>query len=165
MWRSFKLMFFLFVSFSFIGCVAPPRKQLTAQFNESEMVPFSKKGSSTVSGQAFLKTRGGEVRYGAGSWVQLIPSTAYTRELLRYLVDDVRVENTDGRWSSHVRSVQADGSGNFEFKDIPAGSYLLRCQIYWEVPSRYGIRETGADVLDSVTIGDGEFKKVILTKN
>jgi hypothetical protein len=40
--------------------------------------------------------------------------------------------------------VLADGSGNFEFTGLPAGSYYLVSQISWGVPTGYFVTQTGA---------------------
>src|SRR5689334_7966802 len=59
-----------------------PPLSIQAPFKESEFAPYEKKkkGTSSISGQAFLVTRGKEVKYQPGGDVALVPETSYTRE-------------------------------------------------------------------------------------
>ena len=143
------------------GCT--PKYQMKTPFNENDFAAFEQKGTSTITGQAFLKTRGGEVRYGAGETVTLIPETPYTRELWNAFMTPTKITNLDNRWSSHNKEALADGNGNFEFNNLPAGSYFLECDVYWEVPGQYGMQRTGDTVKKQIKIEDGEKVKVILT--
>lgn len=167
------------------GCVTPPRQLTTPQaatpqptipFDESALQPFAVKGTSNITGQAFLKTAGGEVRYGAGDNVLLIPVTPYTTEKIQAFVG-VEGEGSsivagigllslqgDDRMQKYIRTVVGDGSGNFEFQDIPAGDYYIVCPIYWNVPSEYGGMEQTGGVANAKThVGDGETLKVVVT--
>jgi hypothetical protein len=67
------------VSFLLASCAAPVASRQVV-FNEAEFARYADSGNGSVIGQAFLKTRGGEVRYGAGNEVVLIPVTSYTTE-------------------------------------------------------------------------------------
>lgn len=146
---------------TFAGC-ATPVHQIKTPFNEQDFAPYSKKGTASIVGQAFLKTRGGEVRYGAGNTVALFPSTAYTQEITQNLGFDM--PNYNDGWKKYIRKIMADGSGNFEFSEIPAGDYYLETEIFWEVPGKYGLQRTGDVVRKVVKVTEGEKLKVILTQ-
>ena len=110
------------------GCQAPssppPQSQRPTEppalFVEAEFAAYDGAGNSTISGQAFLRTRGGEVRVGAGQQVQLYPVTSYTTQKVRALMA------TDGdvaallysipfepRAEKYRKSTIADAAGNF----------------------------------------------------
>ena len=148
------------------GCVTapPPAKRQTA-FIESEFAPYAGIGNSTVTGQAFLKTRSGEVRFGAGCEVVIVPVTSYTTEITdRAVLGRERLEAPDPRYSAYRRTTIADGNGNFEFRGIQAGSYYLSCVIRWEYATQYGPAGTGGTAFGKVTVAPGETTKVILTR-
>ena len=133
-------------------------------FNEQEFAPYAKKGTSSIAGQAFLKTRGGEVRYGAGDTVMLVPVTSYSTELWRLALTGKTPSQYDVRYANYIKKVTADGMGNFEFNEIPAGEYYMECPIFWEVAGKYGMERTGARIRTQVKVADGEKLKVILTE-
>ena len=68
---NFMLLFFVFALVE-NGCVPIqevrplPRSE---QFRAEDLVPYAEKGTSSIIGEAFLKTRGGSVKKGAGETV------------------------------------------------------------------------------------------------
>lgn len=136
---------------------------MATPFNESEFIPYLGYGTSTIQGQAFLKTRGGQVRYAAGNTITLIPVTQYSREVWN-ASSYGRVTNIDERWYIYVRKATADGFGNFEFKNIPAGEYYIECSIFWEVPGRYGLERTGTVVKKQTKVRPNQTVKLVLTE-
>jgi hypothetical protein len=158
----------LVILITIIGCVAAIQP-IGSSFNYEEYSHYAKSGTSTVVGQAFLKTRGGTVKFGAGENVYLIPNTTYTREAINkgYLKRGVLMAGVDPRLNNFIRTTVADGNGNFEFYNLPAGSYWLLCDIRWEVPAVYGrsasLEETGSTVYRDFNIKEGQKLKVILT--
>ena len=65
---------------------------------ESEFLPYAGTGTNTVTGQAFLKTRDGEVRFGAGCEVVVVPVTSYTIQIYeRRVLRSERLEAPDAR--------------------------------------------------------------------
>ena len=146
-----------------VSCVTP--QPLQAQFSESEFAPYGGDGSSTVTGQAFLKTRGGEVRFGAGNEVVMVPVTSYTTEIFeRSILGGQQILRPDPRYFAYRRTTTADGNGNFEIRNVPAGEYYLSCVITWEVPGPYGLQPTGGTAYGRVKVGLGETVKVIIKK-
>ena len=134
-------------------------------YSEADLLPYAGTGTSTVNGQAFLKTRGGEVRFGAGDKVQLIPVTAYTTEFReRVTVRGERIGPINPEFEKYRRITIADGNGNFEFKNLPAGNYYATCYITWEIPGQYGLERTGGVAYGTVKVGIGETSKVIVTR-
>lgn len=135
-------------------------------FDEAEYTPYAGTGTSTITGQAFLKTRAGEVRLGAGNTVELVPLTPYTRERLnRATLGGQHLEPRDPRLAQYVRTTVADGNGNFEFRNVPAGDYVALCLITWEyVASAYSRATTGGQAYGIVKVGPGETVKVVVTR-
>jgi hypothetical protein len=62
------------------------------------------------------------------------------------------------------RVTRADGTGNFEFHNIPPGDYYLTCVIVWEVPSEYATLPTGGVAYTKVSVGPGQTVKAVLTR-
>ena len=146
--------------------------QPTLPFDEPALQPFVGKGTSTITGQAFLTTAGGEVRYGAGDTVSLSPVTPYTTDRVESLVAargpivaDILAPQNDLRLQKYIRTVVGDGSGNFDFQNIPAGDYYIVCPIFWSVPNfALGITDqTGGVAFAKTHVGDGETVKVVVT--
>jgi hypothetical protein len=145
----------------FAGCVT--QHQMTTPFDESKFQPFVGKGTATITGQAFLKTVGREVRYGAGDPVILTPVTPYTTEAM-LAERSLQLPQTDPRLLKYIHTVTADGNGNFEFQDIPSGDYYIKCAIVWGAPDQYGIIEqTGGVAWAKTHVGNDETVKVVVT--
>jgi hypothetical protein len=142
---------------------------------------LTNKGNANIIGQAFLKTRGGDVKYAAGCKVTLFPKVAYIDATLRCIVANRALEsfqpysagettfvknvkrpnaNTVASFSKYGQYTTVDGSGNFLFAQLPAGEYILYCIHEWSV-GRY---QSGGMLYITVRIGDGESQRVILNE-
>jgi archaellum component FlaF (FlaF/FlaG flagellin family) len=154
-------------------------KSFTNEFRDT----FTKKGEGTLLGQAFFRTRGGDVKLGAGCEVILSPASAYIgmwklqeqkmANLVRAHIEFARatksdvipVDNDTGRIDTRylplLRTTMADANGNFEFKNLPPGDYMLFCTITWLVSAD---NESGGTTFAFCTIDDKETQKVLLTQ-
>ncbi|MCE9664527.1 carboxypeptidase regulatory-like domain-containing protein [Halomonas sp. M5N1S17] len=133
-------------------------------FPESEYAALEMSGDSTVRGQVFMTTRGGDVKYGAGREVVITPVTSYTSEATRVMLAGKRIEDPDPRAQAFTRRTIADGSGNFEFNGLPAGRYYVAGSVVWEVPSQFGPARQGGAVLRQISVGEGETETVMLNR-
>ena len=52
-------------------------------YSEAEYAPFIGRGTASLRGQAFLKTKGGDVKKGAGNEIYLMPATDFGRQRVR----------------------------------------------------------------------------------
>ena len=152
----------------FAGCVAPMAQiqtQATATpFDAAAFEPYRAPGKCKLIGQAFLKTRGGDVKVAAGEIVGLLPGTAYLKEV-RALRDKGiepigQTREVAAEIEKAIRKTVADGQGNFEFTDLPAGNYLLEVNIQWLA----GSFMTGGLVTKTVTVSEGGNARVMLTR-
>lgn len=142
---------------SISGCATYVMK---TPFNKQDFAEFTKTGTAYINGQAFLTTRGGEVRYGAGKTVRLIPVTKYTMELHVFYGDRQMRPPSDVNLAQFVRTAVGNGSGNFAFEEVPAGDYFLECAIYWDV----GNERTGSTIRKRVHVDEGIRGSYILTE-
>jgi hypothetical protein len=166
---KFLASLFVLSLLAIAGCETAPTSRPTIQpFDPAAFVPYRQPGTGKISGQAFLKTRGGDIKLGAGNKVTLSPATAFNKEVRMMRDQGIEPSNyTDAeiaQFKDTIRNTIADAQGNFEFSGLPAGEYLLEVVIRWEVPGQYGLDTTGGIVHKNVTIKDGESVKVMLTE-
>lgn len=137
-----------------------------AQFDPGEYAPYDRPGTSVVEGQAILRTRGGEVRYGVGSEVSLTPVTSYSKEWWsQAIVRDVEFSSgADSRAAKYTKVAVADGEGRFSFAELPAGDYFVVSSVSWEVPGKDGPISTGSRLGQQVHVGPGERVTVVLSE-
>jgi hypothetical protein len=131
---------------------------------QAEYAAYAEPGTGSITGQAFLRTLGGEVRYGAGGTVTAEPATDWVIGLVERI----------GRLPPHEalkpyrRTTRADAEGRFSFTDLPEGRWLLATEITWYVPSTtaYGRpTKTGGLATAVVDLAEGEQKAgVVVTR-
>ncbi len=141
----------------------PPAERIA--FPEQEYASMPETGTATVRGQAFLKTRGGDVKTAAGEEVLLNPVTNYSRQWydVSYLGGRAPTE-PDPRYARYIRKTVADGEGRFTFSNVPAGQYYVVARVVWEAPTGYGVAAQGGYVAKEISIEDGKTVDVIVTR-
>jgi hypothetical protein len=144
------------------GCVAERK----VMFNDDEFRPYAEKGNAIILGEAFLRTRGGDIKKGFGNPVYLVPVTTYTQEWFDRVVKwNLPMAPPDPRYSQYERVATVDMDGRFEFTDLPAGQYYVATKIEWEVPDKNGWTHTaGGWASAMVKVALGEKKKVVATQ-
>ncbi|UQB79160.1 hypothetical protein KI429_05715 [Pseudomonas shirazica] len=147
------------------GCISQPTPQPRPSFPVAEYNALPTTGSGTVEGQVFMKTVGGDVKYGAGSQVVLNPVTSYSEHWYRTIYE-VRapIQDGDPRQSAYVKTTRADGSGNFQFTEVPPGRYFLTSEVRWQAPSQWGLTNQGGQITDRITVTNDKTTKVMLTR-
>jgi hypothetical protein len=142
----------------------PPQWSLASESAEAEYGPYLKTGTSTISGQAFLRQQNGVVITGAGRIVTLDPATSIGNEWWSKTAQ-VWVHRTLTPPSSGFvgarRTTTADADGRFKFQDLPAGQYYVRTEVTWE-PG--GLTPMQGGLLGQlVDVKKGKVKEVILS--
>lgn len=150
-----------------VGCVTIPQPvQHLAVYDESALAWANAPGTAVVTGQAFLKTLGGDVKYAAGNPVYMLPVSDYTTEWF----DAVIVRGTsvtsaaDTATGKFERVATADGAGKFRFTGVAAGKYYLWSAVYWSVASYGGLSQTGGQAYATITVAAGDSVNAILTR-
>lgn len=133
----------------------------TAPSKKEDISSYAHKGSASIHGQAFLKTKNGDVKSAAGNDIVLIPATPHSDEAVGFLDEGARViAKINPDWRTYSRITHADRSGYFEFSELPAGDYYLECGIYWQV----GNARTGSVVRKRVSLNKNQALKVVLSE-
>lgn len=158
-----KLALFFAVAVALTAC-SPTT--LVTTFNPLEAAYIHNTGKATISGQAFLRRNDGIVVYGAGSEVDLIPVTTYSRERIQaiykgtnYSVWTPGFKNSDPAYENYIRKTTADGEGRFKFEGVADGSYYVVTAVVWMV--QYA--QQGGALKADVTIKDGKPVELIMT--
>ena len=141
------------------GCQTPRRLNM---YVPADYEQYKEPGIETVTGQAFRRQRGGGVVYGAGSTISMMPVTAYTMEIMnREIIGGLELTppRSPALWE-FIFTNQADGEGNFEFKNLPAGDYYIYGDVVWIIDDEI----QGGILVKRVEVGSGEREKVMLTK-
>lgn len=152
------------VGFIVTGCAGSLANPVarTAPYIEEEYAPYVGDGTATITGQAFLKTRGGDVKYGAGNTVVLNPVTAYSSEWFQKAVlEGKAMREPDPRTTAHTRTTTADGEGRFKFANIPSGEYYIACPISWQVGA---YSSSGGVAYAHISVQEGETVDVVVTR-
>ncbi len=147
------------------GCanlITPPEVFVFPACNPSEFTPYQGTGSANIKGQVFLRTVIGEVRYGAGSTVTILPDTSVTRFYLENVVAAGRNDLPPDCLSGTMKRTQADGNGNYSFENLKPGSYYIISYVYWQIPGRWG--HQGGQITSHVTLQPNSTASVMLTR-
>lgn len=151
------------VCVSLSGCYKAMHK---VAFNEQELVPYSAQGNCSLSGQAFLTTQGGDVKYAAGRSITLMPDTPYNYEwFVQSIVLNSKYENHNPRANQYSRRAVADAQGNFTFTGIPAGQYIVYTKIDWTYFNGQYNQQTGGEAAAFVSLTPGANEKVIVNRS
>lgn len=147
----------------------------------ADYYPYSKPGTASIDGQAFIVVRGGDVlldtkgylttisdnaRTASGNDVTLDPATPFamdwymkTGTSLRRFADAPK----DAAFRAARRKAVADDAGRFKFEGLPAGRYIIRTLITWQTPrDSYRMMTQGGVASAVIDLVDGESKKVII---
>lgn len=117
------------------ACARPPY-QIKTPFVEQDFQAWNGEGPAALSGQAFLKTVGGEVKTCAGATVVLFPANSYGREMIEAERSGrSRVANVDPRAAKYIRSAICDAQGNFAFSGLPTGAWFVETEVSWGIPT------------------------------
>jgi hypothetical protein len=152
-----------------VGC-ASERPTITPlprpPFPEAEYAALPKTGTGVVTGQAFLKTRGGDVKTGAGNTIYLNPVTSYSKYAYEFRYSSGGIAPPDPRIYGYMRETIADASGRFTFRNVPAGEYYVTGKVTWEAPTGYqhSMQTQGGAIWKPVTVDDGATVEVMLTR-
>lgn len=154
------------------GCVEPVQlvQRIPFPVEEYRKLPKMGTGTATIQGQAFLKTRGGDVKYAAGNEIYLLPVTSYSNQWYRVSLEwPKKAINPiyDPRYKQYITTVIGDGEGRFEFKNVPAGDYYLSTTIVWQYVEggRYpSLTPTGGTIVKKISVKDNQKLKVIFTR-
>lgn len=137
-------------------------------FNAEEVKWSLGTGTAIVEGQAFLKTRGGDVKYGAGNPVYLMPhsphSFAWYASMTAGRSKDRQTIDPD--LAAVTRKTVAGGDGRFRFEHVPAGPYLILTGVTWQTATGYGgsLQTQGGFVGAPVTAESSKTVSVIVTR-
>jgi len=167
-----KMLFICITCALMLGCLATPKRAIysyrNTEYIESEYAPYKLQGDASIAGQAFMKTKGGDVKYGAGETVYLMPKTSYSTEInIRTFQQKIPLlPELDKRHAQTVKNTIADGEGRFQFINLPAGSYFVACDVFWMVPSVYSssLERTGGVAIAEVNIISGEHLDIVATQ-
>ena len=147
----------------------------------ADYYPYSKPGTASINGQAFVVVRGGDVlldgqgylttisdnaRTASGSDVTLDPATPFAMDWYTKSGTSLRrFANApkDAAFRAARRTAVADESGKFTFTNLPAGRYIVRTTITWQTPrDSYRMMTQGGVASAVIDIAEGEAKTVIL---
>lgn len=145
------------------GCQMAGPVERNVAYPADEYAALEKTGTSAIEGQLFMRTRGGDVKYGAGSEIAVAPVTSYSRETTRIIREGKTPTLADSRVSAFTHKTQADGEGRFKVTGLPAGDFYVVGGVWWETGSPYMPRQGGV-VIKQVHLDEGETQEVMLTQ-
>jgi hypothetical protein len=147
----------------------------------ADYYPYSKPGTATIDGQAFVVIRGGDVlldthgylttisdnaRTASGNDVTLDPATPYAMEwYMKSGTSLRRFTNApkDAAFRAARKTTIADEGGKFKFDGLPAGRYIIRTTITWQTPrDSYRMMSQGGVASVVIDLAEGEQKTVII---
>lgn len=165
-----RLIFSALFMFLLIGCAQQKtmiNPVLRIPFPEDEYMRLPSTGMATVKGQAFLKTRGGDVKTTAGNEIVLNPVTSYSDQWYKVAyLQNMPIQEPDPRLWEYTKKQVADADGRFTFKNVPAGDYYVTTGVFWEAPTGYqgALVKQGGIISKKITIKDNEEVETILTR-
>lgn len=155
----------LLAAVALASCAAlqPPVERIEFPIEIYEALPTE--GDAVVEGQAFMKTRGGDVKTAAGEQVLLNPVTPYSEQWFEVGYQGGRMlTDPDPRQYQFIRRTVADADGRFRFEDVAPGDYFLTGLVRWEVFMGSYMSPQGGYICERITVNPGDELSLILTR-
>lgn len=149
------------------GCAIPQQQTYEPlPFNAAEYEALPKTGTGVVRGQVFLKTRGGDVKKGAGATVILSPSTSLSEEAyqLAYLQNRRPARPFSPEIQKYWKRATADADGRFQFEGVAPGRYFVSSELVWEAPTQFGLAKQGGPIVVPVVVENDKAAQVMVTR-
>jgi hypothetical protein len=136
-------------------------------------------GPNSVSGDAVLRTRGGDVKTCAGLDVKLVPVNERTEIYARWafgsaaggyassISQSVDKATMPDEAVPFIRAKKCNAQGQFNFAGLPDGSYYVIATVTWQAPSggRYAYLATqGGELAQRVELAGGKREEITLTQ-
>jgi hypothetical protein len=168
-----KIIIPVLTAATIVGCASTSK--MTQTFEPKNVEWVLEEGTRTITGQAFLKTLGGDVKTCAGNAVYLIPSSAYADERIQYIYGTgmngynphmtflgKRLPDADPRYGGYNIQGICDASGNFEFSNIPEGNYYLLAAVLWQTRAN-SLNYEGGWLMQRLDVKPESSRKYIMT--
>jgi hypothetical protein len=159
----------------------PSAEKAAASAIAADYYPYSKPGTATIDGQAFVVVRGGDVlldtkgylttisdntRTASGNDVTLDPATPFAMDWYMKTGTSLRRFGSapkDQAFRAARKTTIADDAGKFKFTGLPAGRYIIRTTITWQTPrDSYRMMTQGGVASVVIDLAEGEQKTVII---
>lgn len=147
---------------------APPPAQMRpgTVADSIAFAPYLLRGTATITGQAFLMTRGGEAKKAAGRVVLLDPAVEYTRDWIGIVANDLTRYSEDPGYFEFQKArmtTTADADGRFKFEHLAPGPYYITTAVTWSTGSVYdGVQ--GGVIRVLATAKAGQTVDVVVTR-
>jgi len=154
----------------------PPQ---SVSFNPAEVAWATATGNNTVSGNAVMRTVGGDVRTCAGTEAFLVPVSAYSTERMQIMFygatdrgyapanELMQFPDSPPGFSESNRRTTCDSQGDFIFTDVPDGAYYVISMVTWGALQGSGYftytATQGGAVMQRVEVAGGQTRRVVLT--
>jgi hypothetical protein len=119
-----------------VACVVGSSTATAAdvQFDAADFAPFAGDGPATLDGEAFAKTKGGELRTCMGETVFLIPANAFSISVInRFAFGTPVAKSWAGPAAPYWRESTCDSQGKFTFAGLPPGNWIAYGEVRWRV--------------------------------
>lgn len=157
-----KLPFVVLAVAALTGCAPMGPIKPATPYVASAHDYYRGKGSNTVTGQAFLRQRGGGLVTCAGTTAAVFPATNYFREVVEIFRMGRTVQREAPQPSapgSPVKDAICDAQGNFAIEGVPAGHWILTALVQWRV----GYDNQGGLLTREIEVKDGSANRFILS--
>ncbi|RYG12397.1 MAG: hypothetical protein EOO07_19115 [Chitinophagaceae bacterium] len=148
--------------------------ELKNEFSVDEIKWVTKKGNSSVYGEAFLKLNDGTLKDCSGFNIELLPAAKYSNERIfktygnnnsgQILLEDNPPKFTPDVKEYHEMLIKStcDNDGKFIFNNVPSGNYYLIAFIIWDANESNKPTKTGGAVMKRVEIRENSKHRIEL---
>jgi hypothetical protein len=144
--------------------------ETSVPFDPQEAAYINKRGDATVTGEAFMKRRDGQVVTCAGEAVYLVPATRFAQERITAIYGSpyggyrsaVSANYNEGpdEYLEMSKETRCDAEGRFSIEDVADGYYYVTTSVLWQVSDYY---YEGGNLADRIEVENGRSVSVILS--
>lgn len=147
------------------GCAPPAPPVDLGPVSQDDFNAWDGKGPSTIVGQAFLLTNGGDVKTCAGQQVYLVPDNNYDSRFMAAAKEGYRTNANASLIAANTRTTTCDANGDFEFDNVPAETWVIDTGVKWFVPEADGALDPQGGGMDKTIVARPGSQKVILSSS